>query len=823
MHILKFGGSSVGSSEAIRQVIQIVKKRKEEATVHVVVSAFKDTTDTLQRLVEKASAGDESYLPVLESIEDRHIETVRDLVGVKRQSKALAELKVLFNELEDVLHGVSLTRELTGRTHDFVLGFGERFSAFIVTQALTEQGTTAEYCDARQMIRTDESFRNARVLIDETYENIRSGLANKDSIAVITGFIASTQKGETTTLGRGGSDYTAALVAAALDAEAIEIWTDVEGIMTADPNRVGQHYPIPRLSYEEAMELSHFGAHVLYPPTIHPALEKSIPIYIKNTFKPDAEGTVISAESQPDTASVKGLSSIDNVTLITLRGSGMVGVTGVASRIFSALADASINVILITQASSEHTVCFAVLPDQALRAKRVLEQAFSQELQQKRIENIKLEPDCSIVAVVGDAMRQTPGISGKLFRALGKNGINVRAIAQGSSERNISVVIQKKDLSKALNTIHDAFFLSKIKTVNLFLVGIGLIGGKLLELLEKQKEMLFEQHNISLRLCGISNSRNYMVQEQGMPFTGWPDRFASKGKPADLDKFLEEMRALNLPNCLFVDCTASDEVADKYPEVLQSNVSLVTANKKANSKVISEYKKLQRLAIRHNVMYLYETNVGAGLPVVKTLQEQILAGDKILKIEGVLSGTLSYIFNVYDGKKPFSEVVRTALEKGFTEPDPREDLNGKDVARKLLILAREAGFELEMNDLEIENLVPEPARKADSVEAFFDELARFDDQFKQRFDEAASRGNRLCYIARYEGDEASVGLEEISDSHPFSGLSGSDNIFAFHTRHYKDTPLVVKGPGAGAEVTATGILADILRISNIPAFSNEVV
>lgn len=823
MRILKFGGSSVGSAKSIEQVIGIVAERNKNGPIHVVVSAFQGVTNSLQELIEKAAVGDESYTKLLKKMEDRHIETVRSLIGVKRQSKVLAELKVLFNELEDVLHGVSLTRELTDRTHDFVLAFGERFSAFILAEVLTDHGIPAAYYDARSLIHTDDSFRNARVLTSESYKNINAALDGSDKVGVITGFIASTPRGETTTLGRGGSDYTAALVGAALDAEAIEIWTDVEGIMTADPNRVRQYHPIPRLSYEEAMELSHFGARVLYPPTIHPVLEKSIPIFIKNTFNPEAEGTVISSEPQIGTATVKGISSIDNVTLLTLRGSGMVGVSGVAARIFSALANADVNVIMITQASSEHTVCFAVLPTQAEKAQLALEEAFSLELQQGAIEKVEVEDECSIVAVVGEAMRKTPGISGKLFRALGKNGINVRAIAQGSSERNISVVIQREDLSKALNTIHDAFFLSKIKTVNLFLVGTGLIGSKLLELVEKQKKMLFENHNISLRLCGISNSRYYMVDEEGMPFTGWPDRFESDGKPADLNAFLEEMRNLNLPNCLFIDCTASDEVSDTYPAVLRSNVSLVTANKKANARSIAHYKELQELAIRHNVMYLYETNVGAGLPVVKTLQEQILAGDEILSIEGVLSGTLSYIFNIYDGKTPFSEVVRSALEKGYTEPDPREDLNGKDVARKLLILSREAGFELEMEDLEIENLVPEPAREAADVESFFEELSEFDDTFRQRFDDAASRGNRLCYIARYKGNKATVGLEEIGQNHPFSGLSGSDNIFAFHTRHYKDTPLVVKGPGAGAEVTATGILADILRISNVPAFSNEIV
>ncbi len=823
MRILKFGGTSVGSESAIRQVLKLIAEKQKEDRIQVVVSAFGGVTNTLEEMVSDASTGRDEYRKQLKKVEQRHVDVVRTLIGVQGQSSVLTELKVLFNELEDVLHGVSLTHELTGRTHDFVLGFGERLSAFVLSAALQEQGIDAEYIDARSIIKTNADFGNARVLTTETTQNIREYFENRDTVGVVTGFIASTETGETTTLGRGGSDYTASLIGAALNADAIEIWTDVEGIMTADPRQVERHLPIQKLSYEEAMELSHFGAEVIYPPTIYPAMSATIPIYIKNTFKPEAPGTVIHRDTADISTSVKGISSIDEVTLITLKGSGMIGVSGFAARIFNVLADAGVNIIMITQASSEHTVCFAVMPHQAPQAIQSLKTNFSFELKEGMIDEIKEESNCSIVAAVGEGMKHTTGISGRLFRALGRNGINVRAIAQGSSERNISVVVKKKDLSKTLNTIHDAFFLSKIKSVNLFLVGVGLIGSKVLELFEKQAELLFEEHNIAFNLCGIANSRYYKIEQKGMPFTGWPERLEEDGKPMDLQTFLDEAGELNLPNSLFIDCTASREVADFYPEVMKANFSVVTANKKANSGTLHHYQALQELALKHNVMYLYETNVGAGLPVVKTLKEQVLAGDKITKIEGVLSGTLSYIFNTYDGETPFSEVVRTALEKGFTEPDPREDLNGRDVARKLLILCREAGIEVEMSDLTVENLVPEPARKADSVDDFFDKLSEFDDDFKKRYDKAASNGHRLCYIASYEDGEATVSLEEIDDEHPFSGLSGSDNIIAFHTQHYRDTPLVVKGPGAGAEVTAGGILADILRISNVPAFSNEVV
>lgn len=813
----------MGSESAIRQVLKLIAEKQKEDRIHVVVSAFGGVTNTLEEMVSDASAGRGEYRKQLKKVEQRHVDMVRTLIGVQGQSSVLTELKVLFNELEDVLHGVSLTHELTGRTHDFVLGFGERLSAFVLSAALQEQGIDAEYIDARSIIKTNADFGNARVLSAETTQNIREYFENRDTVGVVTGFIASTETGETTTLGRGGSDYTASLIGAALDADAIEIWTDVEGIMTADPRQVERHLPIEKLSYEEAMELSHFGAEVIYPPTVYPAMSASIPIYIKNTFKPESQGTVINREPAEVSSNVKGISSIDEVTLITLKGSGMIGVSGFAARIFNVLADAGVNIIMITQASSEHTVCFAVMPRQAPQAIQSLKTNFSFELKEGMIDEIKEESNCSIVAAVGEGMKHTPGISGRLFRALGRNGINVRAIAQGSSERNISVVVKKKDLSKTLNTIHDAFFLSKIKSVNLFLVGVGLIGSKVLELFEKQAELLYKEHNIAFNLCGIANSRYYKIEQKGMPFTGWPERLEEDGKPMDLQTFLDEAGELNLPNSLFIDCTASSEVADFYPEVMKANFSVVTANKKANSGTLHHYQSLQELALKHNVMYLYETNVGAGLPVVKTLKEQVLAGDKITKIEGVLSGTLSYIFNTYDGETPFSEVVRRALEKGFTEPDPREDLNGRDVARKLLILCREAGIEVEMSDLTVENLVPESAREADSVDDFFEKLSDFDDNFKKRYDEAASNGHRLCYIASYEAGQATVSLEEIDDEHPFSGLSGSDNIIAFHTQHYRDTPLVVKGPGAGAEVTAGGILADILRISNVPAFSNEVV
>lgn len=824
MRVLKFGGSSVRDPESIRQVKSIIegKLNHGEEVRAVVFSAFKGVTDTLEMAAGKAASGDESYKELIEKIEQRHVACIKALLDVKQQSKMLTEFKMVFNELDDVLNGVYLVRELTPRTFDFVKGFGERFSAHIISSYLDEQGLAAEFLDAREVIKTDDHFGTARVLQGDTNRLLRDYFEQHSGLQVITGFIASTMDGTSTTLGRGGSDYTAALIGAALDTEAIEIWTDIEGIMTADPSKVNRYFPIPHLSYEEAMELSHFGAKVVYPPTMQPAMKASIPIVIKNTFKPEQQGTTISSQSRKGISVIKGISSIDNVTLITVRGSGMIGVTGVAARIFSALASANINIILITQASSEHTVCLAVLPGQSSAARKAIEEEFRYEIRDGIIDEIKLEPELSIVAIVSDDMRHTPGISGRMFQALGRNGINIVAIAQGSSERNISIVVDRKNEAKALNTLHDAFFLSGVRTVNLFLVGVGLIGGTLLELMQQQAKKLYEEYNIDLKLAGISNSSKYLVDEAGISMESWRKALDESTRPADISLFIEEMKALNLSNSIFVDCTASPEIADSYSKVLESSISIVTANKIANSSSLEQYEELQDLAREHNVSYLYETNVGAGLPVVATLKEQILTGDKILKIEGVLSGTLSYIFNTFDGSEPFSSVVRSAMEKGYTEPDPRQDLNGRDVGRKLLILARESGIRLQFDDIEIENLVPEEARAVDSVEAFFKELAKRDEDYTKLYETASREDKKLCYIARYEDGKATVILESIGPKHPFYNIEGSDNIVAFNTKHYKESPLVVKGPGAGAGVTASGIVADILRIGNAPTFGKNL-
>ncbi|HYW36460.1 MAG TPA: bifunctional aspartate kinase/homoserine dehydrogenase I, partial [Balneolaceae bacterium] len=710
--------------------------------------------------------------------------------------------------------------EITPRTLDFILGFGERLSAYLMSQCLCDQDLSAEYIDARELIKTDDTFGRARVLKEQTSDQIRTFFNGMNGLPVVTGFIGATKSGESTTLGRGGSDYTASLLAAALQAETIEIWTDVDGLLTADPRKVGRAFTIPSVSYEEAMELSHFGASVIYPSTLQPAKRANIPVLIRNTFAPDRPGTKIGAHVGRDEKMIKGISSIDDIAFLTVRGSGMVGVSGVAARIFDTLARENINIILITQASSEHTVCLAVLPEFAERAKTSIEEEFRLELQEENIDEVLLEHDLSVIAVVGDHMHRRPGIAGRVFNALGRNGINIVAIAQGSSERNISFVIRRKDESKALNTLHDAFFLGGVKTIHLFLVGVGLIGGTLLKLIRKQLQTLYENYLIDVNLIGLANSRKMLIRKDGLKLKGWKKILEEEGEKSDLSTFIQQMKKLNLPNSIFVDCTASDEVPQTYRRILSSSISVVTPNKKANSVAQKYYDELQQISLQHNAAYRYETNVGAGLPVVATTSELISTGDKIQKIEGVLSGTLSYIFNQFDGQTSFSEIVRLAREKGYTEPDPREDLNGHDVGRKLLILAREAGFELEFDDLEIQNLVPEEVRDAPDVETFFEQLKDYDDRFEQLRAKAEREDKKLCYIARFENGEGIIRLQKIAPDHPFYQLSGSDNIVAFTTNHYRENPMVIKGPGAGAEVTASGVIADILRVANTAAFTN---
>ncbi|MCZ6521854.1 MAG: bifunctional aspartate kinase/homoserine dehydrogenase I [Bacteroidetes bacterium] len=815
MKVIKFGGTSVGSANNLKKVAEIIigyKKQKQQFAV--VISAMKGITNQLIKSGERASKGGQKYQQILKEIEKQHIETVKELIQVRRQSHVIAQIKILFNELEDLLHGVSLLKELSLRTLDLIQSFGERLSVRILAEYLNQCSVPSDFLDTREIIVTDQTFGAARVNFGSTNKKIRKYFEQHRNLQIITGFISSSPSGETTTLGRGGSDYTASIIAAALGADEIEIWTDVDGVMTADPNQVPDAFSLPSISYVEAMEMSYFGAKVIYPPTLHPALNKKIPLRIKNTFHPEFPGTLINKQGNGKDLPVKGISSIENISLISVIGSGMVGVPGVSSRLFGALANQKINVILITQASSEHSICFAVTPDDARIAKQTMEEEFELQIINGKIDRIQIEDKLSIVAIIGENMRHTPGISGNLFGALGKNGINVVAIAQGSSELNLSVVVKKEDLSKTLNSLHESFFLSDVKTLNIYLIGTGLIGGTLLGQIKNQSEFLLTDRLLKLKIVALANSRNTHFDKKGIDIKNWRKKIDFHGQGSNLNEFVNEMRELNLPNSVFVDCTSSQQVIHHYNDILESSISIVTPNKLANSSSYADYDSLQKTAFSNGVKFLYETNVGAGLPVISTLKDLRSSGDKILKIEGVLSGTLSYIFNSFQGDREFCDVVREAKEKGYTEPDPRDDLNGTDVARKILILAREAGLNLEPNDVAIENILPPSCMNAKTMKSFFVELEKANPIFREILDKASQRDKVLRFIASMEDGKAKVSLQAVNQTHPFYSISGSDNIISFTTERYKDRPLVIKGPGAGAEVTAAGVFAEIISISN---------
>lgn len=812
---MKFGGSSVGTADSIRQVVTIISAavQKNNQRVAVVSSAMQGITNMLTELAQSASENKGDFRESLAAIEKKHFDAVKSLLDIRNQSSVLAELKKTINELDDLIHGVYLLKELSLRTMDLVLSFGERLSCTLISHYAAQEGVEAVFVDARSLIRTDARFGRARVNKEVSYENIRSYFEKHDQISFITGFIASTDKGVTTTLGRGGSDYTAALVGAALHATVIEIWTDVDGVMTADPRQVKSAFSLSEMTYEEAMEMSHFGTKVIYPPTLQPAFHEQIPLVIKNTFNPEFSGTVIHSNAGDGEYMVKGVSSISEISLVNLEGSGMVGVAGVSSRLFGALARQHINVILITQASSEHSICFAIAPEDTELANNTIIEEFEIEIQAGKVEKPEIDNDMAIVAIIGENMRKIPGISGKMFSSLGKNGINVVAIAQGSSERNLSVVISNADLRKALNTIHQIFFLSDVKTLNVFIVGTGLIGSTLLKQINKQYKYLEKQKMLRVKVAGLANSRKILFDREGISLDRWQEAMKS-GDDYDIGQFVDNMCAMNASNSIFVDCTASPEVVKQYERVLNNSISITSPNKIAASGDFEMYRKLKQKAFRHGIKFLFETNVGAGLPVITTLNDLLMSGDKILKIEGVLSGTLSYIFNSFDGTKSFSEIVKEARELGYTEPDPRDDLNGLDVARKILILAREVGECLELPDVEVESILPEACIKAPDVEAFFNALQQEDAHFERMRARAVRNGKVLRFIAGLEHGKAKVGLRAIDEDSPFHSLSGSDNMITFVTDRYMERPLVIKGPGAGAEVTAAGVFAEIISLGH---------
>ncbi len=820
MNVLKFGGTSVGSVESIKQVISIIDTHRQNGDqIAVVLSAMSGVTNQLIEIGLMATLGSPDYMELVRRIEDRHFQVVKALIPVKEQSKVFAGIRGVINELEDLLRGVSLIRELSPRTMDLIMSFGERLSTTTVTECIRSRGIPAQFCDARTLIKTDTNFGQAEVNYTLTNQLIQAHFAQNDALQIITGFIASTEKNETTTLGRGGSDYTASILGAALNADVIDIWTDVDGMMTADPRKVPNAFNIPTITYAEAMELSHFGAKVIYPPSLQPAFARNIPVRVLNTFNATHEGTLVSRTAERRQYTITGISSIDDIALVNVQGSGMIGVAGVSAKLFSVLARHQISVILISQASSEHSICFAIDPRGAERVKTILDEEFAADIANGHVDNIAIERDLSIIATVGEGMKKSSGIAGKLFSVLGKNGVNIVAVAQGSSEINISVVITKNNLSKALNAIHNVFFQSEARILNLFMVGTGLIGSALLKQVAAQYEHLRTEKILKICLVGVANSRKMLLDPKGVSLHDWNERLLTEGVTTSLPAFVEQIKYYNLPNSVFIDCTSDKDIVQFYDSLLDANVSVVTPNKVANSGPYSEYRRLQKTALNRGVKFLYETNVGAGLPIINTVQGLMTAGDRFLKIEAILSGTLSFIFNTFelgrDGEsKSFAAVVREAKEKGYTEPDPRDDLSGQDVARKILILAREAGFPLEPSDVSITNLLPESCINAPTIPAFFDELERNNDYFNNLLTDAASRGEKLRFVATLEGDKATIQLRSVGPEHPFYMLSGSDNIVSFTTERYKDRPLVVKGPGAGAEVTASGVFADVVSIGS---------
>ena len=809
MKVLKFGGTSVGSPERIRGVKKIIES--QSAPCLIVVSAFQGITDELKHLSELASSRNEKYKTLLDKIILKHIEFAKQLIVRNKLDAVIEKIKNISIDLKETLNGIFLLRELSKHSLDQTLATGELLSSLILSNLIDD----CQLIDSRNFIKTDSNFGFASVDFSKTNSLIAKNLSGTVKRIIAPGFIASNERGETTTLGRGGSDYTASIFAAALDAEVLEIWTDVDGFMTADPKKVERAYAIENLTYSEAIELSHFGARVIYTPTLRPVYKKNIPIIVLNTFNPDLKGTIITDKPTADNKSpIKGISSIDHIDLITLQGTGMVGVSGTSMRLFGALARKNINIILITQASSEYSITFAVVPSDSEIASEALNEEFLVEINHNKELKILVEKNLSIIAIVGERMKNTPGISAILFKSLGQNGINVIATAQGSSELNISVVIKNESLKKALNVIHDGFFLSRFKEMYLFIAGTGLVGSSLMKQIQKQHSTLLSEHNLKINLVGVSNSRKMLIDKKGIPMDNYKEALKNSGDKGDISVFIQQMTKLNLRNSVFIDCTADEDVAFRYEDILSKYVSIVAANKIACSSEQSYYQRLKAVANERGVRFMYETTVGAGLPIIKTINDLVLSGDKILKIEAVLSGTMNFIFNELGPDMPLSSAIRKAKEKGYSEPDPRVDLSGTDVVRKILILAREAGYHIEKEDVIVKKFLPEDCFKGD-LNDFFEKIKKIDADFERRRKELTEQNLKWRFFATLEKGKAKVELLTIGSDHPSYNLEGSNNIILLTTDRYKELPMVIKGYGAGAEVTAAGVFADLMRVVNV--------
>jgi aspartokinase/homoserine dehydrogenase 1 len=814
MIVMKFGGTSVANAENISKTISVVLNAQKEGPLMVVVSALGGTTDLLLGAGRSAAEGRTDYKEKIKLIEERHFDTIKNLIPVAHQSSIIFEVKRRVNELEDLCDGIFLIGEFSPRTADKIASYGELLSSLIISQRLNSLNVEHQWVDSRELIRTDSNYTFAAVDTGVTNAQVKKYIADHTSpLYLLPGFIASDTGGNTTTLGRGGSDYTAAILAAATDAEKLEIWTDVSGMMTADPRLVPNAKVIPNISYQEAMELSHFGAKVIYAPTIQPVMAKGIPLWIKNTFAPNDTGTEIERKARAGGNAVSGLSSIDRVSLLLLEGSGMIGIPGFSKRLFEALSKEKINVILITQSSSEYSICVAIDENNVDKAKKAVDEEFANEIALQKLEPLQVENKLSIVALVGDNMKSHQGISGKMFAAMGRNGVNIRAIAQGSSEKNISAVISSADVKKAINVLHEEFFETTYRQINLFIVGVGNVGSRLLAQLQQQQSYLLEHLGLQVRVVGLTNSRMMLLDENGIDLTSWKDKLDS-GIKMSLHEFINFISEKNLRNSIFLDNTANADVAACYDRLLQKSISVVACNKIACSAEYSQYRRLKDLAREFTTSFHFETNVGAGLPVIGTLNDLLRSGDEIERIEAVLSGTLNFVFNHYDGTRPFAEVVKQAQDEGYTEPDPRLDLGGTDVMRKILILARESGYKMEMSEIANDSFLPSSCMDGD-VANFYKELAKHEGHFHKLYDEAFENGKKLKFVAKLDKGKASVGLQHISKEHDFFHLYGKDNAVLFHTKRYSQQPLVIKGAGAGAEVTASGIFADIMRAARV--------
>ncbi|GGH82662.1 aspartokinase/homoserine dehydrogenase 1 [Filimonas zeae] len=813
MRVLKFGGTSVANADNIKKVINILEQYSQDKTV-VVISALGGVTDLLIKTGTLAANKDEAYKEVLSELEKRHLDTVKALLPVTQQSSCLSKVKQQFNELDEICEGVYRLNELSPRTRDRIISFGELLSSQIVADYYAATNQPCEWLDVRKLIRTNNNFGFAAVDFDVTNQLIADKVnASTTKLFAAPGFVAANADGHTTTLGRGGSDYTAAIFAGALQAEALEIWTDVNGMMTADPRWVPNAKNIAEISYQEAMELSHFGAKVIYPPTIQPVMARQIPVWVKNTFAPQEYGTLIRNTPSVEGEFIRGISSMNNIALLSLEGSGMIGIPGFSKRLFEALAKEEINVILITQSSSEHAICVAINLADVEKAVKAVDLAFEPEIKAGKVDALKVERNLSIIALVGDQMKSHPGISGKMFGVLGRNGINVRAIAQGSSERNISAVISFNDAKKAVTVLHEAFFEFEYKNLNVAITGVGNVGGKLLDQLAQQQAYLQQHLKLKVKVVALANSRKMLLKEEGIALDNWKQELDNSAD-MQLDEFVAGVVARNLPNTVFVDVTANADVAQIYGKLLSKSISVVACNKIACSSPYNYYQQLKSLAAAYNALFLFETNVGAGLPVIGTLNDLLRSGDRINRMQAVLSGTLNFVFNNYDGTRPFAEVVRQAQAEGYTEPDPRLDLGGTDVMRKIMILAREAGEQLEMDDISNTQFLPASCFDG-SVEDFYQEMGKQEAHFQKLYKEAADKGCKLKFVATFENGKASVGLQHIPPASDFYHLYGKDNIVLFYTQRYPEQPLVVKGAGAGADVTASGVFADIIRTARV--------